>query len=272
MASLSKDQVLPEIAKRLNELYEKKIHLEEALKSAPEGNLRTAKKGKAFQFYLITEKADSKGKYLSLKNPVEKELVKKLAQRDYDKKALRQIEDDIRTLEKVSHSYKPDELEQIFLQLNEGRKSFVHPLRLPDDDFALRWQAVKYKRLDFDEGTAFFMTAKGEKVRSEAEMNIADALDRNNVPYHYEFPFNLKTLGKIYTNFICFNRRTGKEFIWEHFGQMDDPSQAAKSVDRLQGFQMCGMFSGEKLIVTMETSEKKLSKELVERLIQKYLL
>ena len=90
MASLSKDQVLPEIAKRLNELYEKKIHLEEALKSAPEGNLRTAKKGKAFQFYLITEKADSKGKYLSLKNPVEKELVKKLAQRDYDKKALRQ--------------------------------------------------------------------------------------------------------------------------------------------------------------------------------------
>ena len=61
------------------------------------------------------------------------------------------------------------------------------------------------------------MTAKGEKVRSEAEMNIADALDRNNVPYHYEFPFNLKTLGKIYTNFICLNRRTGKEFIWEHF-------------------------------------------------------
>lgn len=272
MAILSKDLVLVEIAKRLNELYEKRALLVDALKNVPDGNLRIAKKGKKFQYYHVTEKSDSKGRYLSLKDENDREIIKRIAQRDYNKKVLKQIESDIRSLEKTSINYKPFKIEKSYTDLKEGRKVFVSPVCMADEEYFEKWQSVRYVGKEFQENEIFFVTARGEKVRSKAEMIIADTLNKFNVPYHFEFPFNLKTLGKIYTNFICLSRRTGREYIWEHFGMMDDSQQSAKSVARLQAFQSCGMFPGEKLIITMESSNKPLTEELVERIVYKYLL
>ena len=68
-----------------------------------------------------------------------------------------------------------------------------------------------------------FYTSKGERVRSKSEVIIADVLNREGVPYRYEYPIYIKGIGKIYPDFTVLNIGIRKEMIWDHFGMMDDP-------------------------------------------------
>jgi len=70
---------------------------------------------------------------------------------------------------------------------------------------------------------------KKEKVRSKSEVIIADRLFINAIPYEYERGLIVKipktaecpeTEMVWNPDFRVLNVRTGKEYIWEHFGRM----------------------------------------------------
>ena len=46
-----------------------------------------------------------------------------------------------------------------------------------------------------------------------------------------------------------------KEFIWEHFGLMDNPDYANRTASKLKVFNENKIFPGKNLIITMETAE-----------------
>lgn len=111
---------------------------------------------------------------------------------------------------------------------------------------------------------------------SKSEIIIADALNRYNVPYRYEFPLQLKTSGGrftiIYPDFTCLNLRTRQEFLWEHFGLIEKPDYVHNAASKLELFSNNKIVHGKNLIITMETEKVPLDTRQIEQIIKEYLL
>ena len=100
-------------------------------------------------------------------------------------------------------------------------------------------------------------------------------MTRLGIPYRYEFPVELTTENGecriFHPDFICLNLRTREEFLWEHFGMMDDAEYSATAVRKLALYEKNGIFPGMNLIISMESSEKPASARQIEWLAAQYL-
>ena len=268
----------PLLAARLSEvsaLLEKK---ENELQSAPAGSLRISKSGKTIQYYQITKTGDTRGKYISAKNY---KLAKALAQKDYDKKLIASLKKELKFLKSTLHSYRwlqksTTPAAHIFAKLNKLRRPLITPACLPAEDFAKLWQSLSYTHKPFAEDDYELFTSQNERVRSKSEIIIADTLHRLNIPYRYEFPLEITTekgqRRTFHPDFICLNLRTRREFIWEHFGKMDDAEYAASAALKLKLYEKNEIYPGKNLIISMETSTSPLSPKQVETTAKQYLL
>ncbi len=154
------------------------------------------------------------------------------------------------------------------------RQELIIPATLSDEQYAAAWLSQKYKGKSFAADLPTLLTSKGERVRSKSEMLIADTLARMGVPYRYEYPITLNDNGHTFTmhpDFLCLNLRTRQEFIWEHFGMMDDADYSSKTVKKLRTYAQNGIYSGHNLIATSETAELPLNTQLLEKTITEYL-
>ncbi|MCR4579156.1 MAG: hypothetical protein K5681_02295, partial [Treponema sp.] len=208
-------------------------------------------------------------------------LAKELAQKDYDKKLITRLKKEMIFLKKVLRSYRwlnksTKSASQLFEKLNKQRRSLIKADCLPDSDFAEIWQNISYKHKTFVEGSPELSTSRDEKVRSKSEIIIADALSRLGIPYRYEYPLeitNEKGIRKIfYPDFICLNLRTRQEFIWEHFGLMDDAEYAARTANKLRLYEKNGIYPGKNLIISTETADSPINPKQVEKTARHYLL
>lgn len=145
------------------------------------------------------------------------------------------------------------------------------------------WLKQEYRRKKIPPEVPPLFTENGEQVRSKSELIIANSLKAAGVPYRYEFPLLMDRNAndpdfpdydfcRLHPDFYCLNLRTRREFVWEHFGMMDDPEYAARAAEKIQLYQENGFFPGKNLIITMETSKKPLSSKVLKNLIKEYLL
>ena len=281
---LSPNLTLEMLEKRLLEL---KVHLERAKRSAkttPQGHLRISQKGNSIEYYHITNPEASRGKYI----PLSKEnLARQLAQKDYEEKALKLIEEEIKAtqhyLKLVGHNKNCTsitKLTELYSKMTPARQALITPFTLTDAQYAEQWQSVTWTGHPFSEETPVYTTARGERVRSKSEVLIADALTRHNIPYRYEYPLNLhsaekagsKTSLTFYPDFLCLNKRTRNELYWEHFGLMDSPEYANNATKKLRIYTENKIFPGSNLIITMETQTEPLTSHQLEQIIEGYLL
>ena len=116
-----------------------------------------------------------------------------------------------------------------------------------------------------------FYTECGIRVRSKSELLIANMLEQKGIPYRYEFPLYLKKTGNVRPDFLCLNIRTRKEFIWEHFGMMDNIAYANKNISKVQNYEQNGFFPGKNFIMTFETSQCPISSKVIRMTINEYL-
>ena len=219
----------------LNALVELKMR---SLQKAPDGTLRVTQSNHSVQFYHRKNPADNTGVYIPKSNET---LAVQLAQKDYDKKVLAAARKETKILtgflNSYSHLFKNNSLaEKIFQIIHKSRRPLVTPVQLSDEEYAEHWQAINFKK-DFIPENQNYLTAKGEAVRSKSEILIADTLNRMKIPYHYEFPIKLLsengTKTTFHPDFLCLNRRTRKEFLWEHFGRAKISFQQWKLPDSL---------------------------------------
>ena len=56
-------------------------------------------------------------------------------------------------------------------------------------------------------------------------------------------------------DFTVLNIRKRKELYLEHFGMMDNPAYAEKAINKIQMYEQNGIYVGEKLMLTYETSK-----------------
>ena len=268
----------PLLTARLAEVSTLLEEKENELQNAPAGSLRISKSGKTTQFYQITKTGDTHGKYIAAKNY---KLAKALAQKDYDKKLIATLKKELKFLEKTLRAYKwlqksTTPAAKIFAKLNKLRRPLIHPASLPAEDFVKLWQSVEYTGKPFSEDDYELYTSQKERVRSKSEIIIADTLHRLNIPYRYEFPLEIITEKGIrrtfHPDFICLNIRTRQEFIWEHFGKMDDAEYASSAAQKLRLYEKNGIFPGKNLIISMETSTSPINSMQIEKTAKQYLL
>ena len=264
----SMNEIKSILGKRKKYLQTLEREANEQLKKAPKGKLRiSVKKGKK-QYYQRKEKSEKGGRYIPVK---ERYVAEGLAQKDYDQKLLCAIRMEMKAIDIFMAKLPEVTGEEVFGMLNEARQELVNPLIETDDSILRRWENVSYTGKILDEQRAFFLTDRGEKVRSKSEMIIANQLAKAGVPYHYEYPLELKRYGTVYPDFTCLNIQKRKVFYWEHQGMMDDENYARKAIRKTVMYQECGIYQGEKLILTSETSSYPINMEQIKDLIGHYL-
>lgn len=258
----------------ISELQKRKSQLQALLSHIPNsktvnGNLRVDKCRRSYQYYIVTEKGDTKGTYLRRKDL---RRAKALAQRDYNNAAAAVIENQLATIDSFLEAFHPEALDQAFASLHPGRRALVAPVREPDGDFVAAWQHTPYTGKPFEINAPEFYTGTGVRVRSKSEVIIADALSRAGVPYHYEYPTSVKGWGTLYPDFTCLHPSTREEVIWEHFGLMGEPDYAENAVQKLAHYAASGYTIGKNLIATFESGNTPLSLKQVERYIKALLM
>lgn len=270
--NLSPDQFLPEMQSRAEKLLAVIIEKRKSLANAPVGRLRVAMHGKQWHCYHVSPSSDSNGVYI----PKDKiRFIKRLAQKDYDGALLKELERQLSLIENFMKEYAKCDALKVFERLHKNRRQFVLPVQFSDEQYAVRWLALPYKGKSFREGEPEFLTSRGERVRSKSEMIIADILAKNNIPYKYELPQQMKAAGgkliPVYPDFTCVNLRTRQEFLWEHLGRMDDSDYSMKTVMKLRTYSKNDFIPGKNLILTMECDGIPLDRKEVETLVKTFL-
>lgn len=222
------------------------------------------------QIYLRTNSDRTKGKYIQTKNLAG---ARQIAEYDYLIKTLKLIDIELKQIEKTLALYNKQSPEDYYSTLGHARQNLITPIIPTDAQFVENWLSQPYVPKPFDENDETdFRTFKDERVRSKSEILIANALERKQVPYKYECPILFNELGVIHPDFTALNVKRRKQIYWEHLGKMDDPDYARKNSFRINVYQKHGIYLGDSLIVTMETSTLPLDVKLVDELIKHYLL
>lgn len=276
---LSPEQFIAPIHKRLTELEQAYKTKQLEVKQNPSGLIRIVKNHGQLQFYKRKSKSDLQGTYMPRS---QNQLAYKLIQSDYDKKALIAIEEEITFLKSFLARYQTKTTDYIFETLPYTRQLIVTPLTLSDSQYAKNWLSLSYTRKEIPPDIPKLFTDNKEQVRSKAEVLIANALNAAGVPYRYEFPIKLNLnaglpsstpdICTFHPDFYCLNLKTRKEYIWEHFGMMEDVDYSIRAVEKLLLYQQNGYFPGKNLIITMETPKTKTSSIELNQIIQEYLI
>lgn len=237
---LSAETISPQIAARLEELREARTFVQKCLKAAPEGKLRVATSKDAFRYYFVNG-SNPNGKYISKENI---DIAKGIAQKDYYEASLKAINNEIEFLSATYKKYSAIDSNLVYDQLKNGRKPLVTPMHLTDKEYAASWSNVEYRKKGFAANAPEFFTSKGLRVRSKSEVIIAEALYSMGIPFRYEFPISIRNLGYVHPDFYCLNLHTREEFIWEHFGMMDNLEYAAKNTEKNKPVREIRLHSG----------------------------
>ena len=260
---------IQELRRLLDERYnsiERLIkELEKAMKNQPEGRIRISHSHGTTYYYLV-DNSNRNGHILSVD---ELPLIKKIAQFNYYEKLLKSAYQERNILSSLKRHYDTNLLENIYSNLKDDRKLLIKPLILSDDKFMEDWLSKPYKRKVMTDETPFYLTNKGDKVRSKSEKIIADALFAKNIPYRYECQLHLKYANMtIYPDFTILRMSDRTEIYLEHYGKLSESEYAQSAVQRNNAYAHDGIILGERLFVTMECGRIPIDTEALDTMIE----
>lgn len=253
-----------ELKRKIEELekLKTKISKEYSYIKGKTGILNVSESHGCPQYYI---KKNGKREYISKKHIND---AVKLAQRDYDSKAIEILSNEIETNKKILKNISREPLVEEYNSLCEARKKLIDKHFMTDEEYIEQWISYQYEGKTFQDGTDSIVTEKGERVRSKSEKIIADKLYSMGIPYRYECPVYLEGLGWVYTDFTLLDVGNREEVYLEHFGMMDREDYARKAVYKIKTYERNGIFQGDKIIYTFETSTDTINTVMMERLIR----
>ena len=254
-----------ELKKRIRILEKAESSIRKSLEAMPPGTLRVCATSRGVQYYHRREGRKNGGIYISKKD---EKLIHLLAQKDYNKRALKAIEKELRVLCAVCRQLEGDVVETVYRDLSDVRKLLVDPVILDDEQYVKEWQGQEFDRKGFPEDYPEYFSNRGERVRSKSEILIANVLDRMGIPYHYEKPLAVNEYLTLYPDFTIMNPLTRKEYYLEHLGMMDNAEYVEMAMDRLLLYENSDIFPGDRLLITHETSKKPLNVRTLEEMFK----
>ena len=269
--TLSSTELYQEAERRYDELYRMRAELEKTLVKYPEGSIHVIRNRGYVQYYLRKQSGQSCGEYLSKRQT---DTIQIYLQKKYMQEVLRLLRSEMDSIEKFLRNCKPsqDKIRGLFSEQPEEIRKHLNPVDTSDADYIKAWSETAYDKKLISGTIPVFITNKGEPVRSKSELIIANRLYDLQIPYKYECPVWLSGEKKIYPDFTVLNIRKRREIYWEHRGMMDGQEYANHSVQRMREYQQAGIYLGEGLIITEETSSVPLDTGEIDRVIQHYIL
>lgn len=264
---LPPDELINQLKLRKANLEQVLIYKENAKLKEAEGRLRIIhNKGNCQYYHVTTPKTN--GKYINKENI---QIAKNLAQKDYNKLIISAIEKQLKKISNILEEISKDTFAKVFESFSDDRQKLIEPVTLSNEEYAIRWQQEEYPKKTFQQDAPEFLVSTGLRVRSKSEVIIAETLIRMNIPFKYEYPLKLKSFN-VHPDFYCLNVRTRQEFVWEHFGMLDDSDYLKTTLEKLDLYERSGYFQGVNLITTRETRDKPLNIKAIESKIKQFLL
>ena len=252
-----------ELNERLEFLSGINSKIKEKIDNYPGGRIRIKKSKNGLYFYQSV--GGSHEKYIR-KNDLN--TVQRMIQRDYLEKVYKisQHEDDV--IRRFIRDYPELILEKVIDTIPDERKKFINPIVIPDEQYVRLWMDVPYTPKGFAKDVPFFITKKGERVRSKSEMIIADKLLDNGIPYKYECPVVVGDNEIIHPDFTILRVRDRKIIYHEHCGKMSDPGYVEDMMERSIKYSLAGIILGDRLFYTFESSKTPLDVRVLDNMIR----
>ena len=236
--------------------------LERKINGAPQGRISIKHINNRTYYYLVSPGANEK---VLGKN--DSKLIEELIQKEYLKKSLKALKRELSILDRANKHYPKLVAEDIYDKLSADRKKYVTPVVLTDEQYVSAWQNQPYKPGFIPKDFPYYLTMRGERVRSKSEMIIADRLYLNGVPYKYECPIKVGN-EIIHPDFTILRISDRKILYLEHCGMLDDPKYADDMVRRASLFALEGIIMGDRLFYTVESSQNPLDVRVLDVMIQ----
>ena len=246
--------IIVAMEERQNELKRAISIGQRAAKKLPQGRLRINNNRGVVEYYQITEKNDTRGKYLKKSD---KELIRKLAQGEYIDKQLKSAKCELNDIEKIVKSlnrikrtlYRSD---NVYSSMIPERKKLVAPILISEREYAENWEKEEYNRNEYRSEEKVYSTKKGDMVRSKSEVLLADMYYELGIPYRYEAALRLNNSRTVYPDFTVLDVANRREIYHEHMGLLDDEEYRYHNLRKIEEYRKNDIFAGKNLFITHE--------------------
>ncbi len=214
----------------------------------PEGRLNIKQAGKYYKMYHVySTPTGTKRTYIKKKNI---DLAQCLAQKAYKKTSIQAHKKELQAINAYLRYYPRKSPDDYFRNSSEYKRLLED--FIPISEAYNDWACEEYERNPEYPERLIYPTMKGDMVRSKSEAMIADEFYRRGIPYRYEYK---TTIGgyDVYPDFTIIDPVSGKTYIWEHFGKMDDDDYVNKCIWKLRLYLSNGYIPQVSLLTTYET-------------------
>ena len=225
------------------------------------------KSNKCYQYY--HKNSNGKLEYIIA---AERELAKRLAQKEYYEKLLNSLFRQEREIRGFIAKYNSNCISEIYENMPEGRKVLVNPIIESEKEFINKWMARMSGGKNTYNMETSYATDNGEEVRSKSEKILADIFCKYGLIYQYEPEIMLYNGVRCYPDFAILNIKERKTYYWEHFGLVSNSDYADKNLEKLARYEKSGIILGDNLLVSFEAKGIGLDVQSIEDKIIRYLL
>lgn len=243
----------------------------EWIKKAPKGSIRiSSSRGSIYYYYKPNENSENG---IKLDKDNHKTLIETMIYKDYYSRVLSEAKNELKKIKKLLEYEDTDAIVSIYENLQPNRKKYIIPLEKSIKDKIKAFEDEKVADVEPEEGKYVIRTKRGEYVRSMAEYKIANSLLAAGIPYKYEFPYRAVDGHYLHPDFTVINKNTGEIFLWEHFGMMDKPDYVKNSfLYKINLYADDDIYIGKGLIATFTGYNQELKQEMIDSMINNYLL
>lgn len=237
------------------------------LSTAPPGMIKAVRNKGVIQCYHRISSSEKTGKYI---RSDQKKLIQVLIYKRLFSQMLNAAAYELKMLKKLKSLYASRRtVENVLLDLPPCIRELLKDSLMTNEEACELWASQNHKGNEYFKENKRFFSSNFSSVRSKSEYIIAMILLRYGIPFFYEKPLsigkrNFSTV--IYPDFTIWDVENRQEIYWEHFGMMDDPDYTLKTIKRIIEYQRSGIYIGERLIVTFESSDSPLDTKHVERI------
>lgn len=231
-------------------------------KTSPEGGLICDRYRDNVRFlHCLPEGRDASGRRLYKRTTVtsNQDIISALATKEYARVALRVINHNIRVLTEAMNALLPMASEDILAGTRKTYKSlpdsYFEPVRRAKATTRRQhaWAEEPYTQSTYKPEKKTKTTSRGLRVRSRAELLIAEMLYRYDIPFRYE---QVVMAGRYeLAPDFTFLDHEGNPFYWEHCGMMADPDYVDHYLWKRKTYEGISICEWENMIYTYDPGD-----------------
>lgn len=240
------------------------------LKSLPQGKIIGRKYKNSYQYYQLIS---SNGNYIRRGIGKNDHLKKQLARKEYIERVLPILENNISILEAACNNYTAFTPEDIINKMSNIYRSlpqeYFTDKSITQEDLQA-WADKPFDQSTFRTHEKIHTTSRNLKVRTRAELIIAETLYMYNIAFRYEQRLYIRN--RRYAPDFTIKLPNGKIYYWEHAGKTHDKGYMYDHYDKLRDYLYAGISPGNNLILTYDTEAGEFNSQAVHSEIRNKLL